>query len=194
MTYDKKPDKSWMVKESGWTIEDYYKLPDDGNQYEIIDGALELQASPSTTHQRISHQIENILTDSCENEYIIMDAPVDVILSDQETRQPDILMIHRSRAHIIEEHAIVGPPDLVIEILSPSTLKRDRVMKLYSYARFGVPEYWIVDPLHVSIEKYVQLRFGEPYILEDLFSAEDTVTSDRLPCVRFVVSKGLIVR
>ncbi len=194
MTYDKKPEKPPMIKESGWTVEDYLKLPEDGNQYEIVAGILELKPSPTTTHQRISHQIEGILTDSCEHEYIIMYAPVDVILSDMETRQPDILMIHRSRSAIIQEHAIVGPPDLVVEILSPSTIKRDRVMKLRSYAHFDVPEYWIVDPLNVTIEQYVSAREGKPYELMEVFSADETVTSARLPCVSFVVSKGLIVR
>jgi Uma2 family endonuclease len=194
LTYDKKPDKLPMIKESGWTVEDYLKLPEDGNQYEIVAGILELKPSPTTTHQRISHQIHRILTDSCENEYIIMYAPVDVILSDRETRQPDILMIHRSRAAIIQEHAVVGPPDLVVEILSPSTIKRDRVMKLRSYAHFGVPEYWIIDPLNVTIEQYVLTREGDPYELQDVFGAEETVTSARLPCVGFKVSQGIIVR
>ncbi|QJD86106.1 Uma2 family endonuclease [Cohnella herbarum] len=194
MNYEKKPDKPHLIKESGWTVEDYMKLPEDGNQYEIVAGILELKPSPTTTHQRISHQIESILTDSCENEYIIMDSPIDVILSDRETRQPDILMVHRSRSDIIQEHAVVGPPDLVIEILSPSTIKRDRVMKLRSYAHFGVPEYWIVDPLNVTIEQYVQSSEGAPYELLELFSKDDTVTSDRLPCVNFKVGEGIILR
>ncbi len=194
MTYDNKPEKPPLIKESGWTVEDYLNFPEDGNQYEIFGGVLELKPSPSTTHQRISHQIERILTDSCENEYIILYAPVDVILSDNETRQPDILMIHRSREAIIQEHAIVGPPDLVIEILSPSTIKRDRIMKLRSYARFGVPEYWIVDPANVTVEQYGSTREGEPYELLNVFTSDETVNSARIPCVGFQVSKGVIVR
>jgi Uma2 family endonuclease len=194
MTYDKKPDKPMVVKESGWTVEDYYKLPEDGNQYEIIDGALELKPSPTTTHQRISQQIYDLLTSSCKNDYIILLAPVDVILSERETRQPDLLMIHRSRESIIEVHAVVGPPDLVVEVLSPSSIKRDRVMKLHSYARFGVPEYWIVDPLNVTLEKYVLTEINQPYLLVDVYSADEIVISEHLPCVSFRVKDGLIIR
>lgn len=194
MTYDKKPDKPRVIKESGWTIEDYYKLPEDGNQYEIIDGTLELKPSPTTTHQRISQQIYDFLRDSCKSDYIIMLAPIDVILSDKETRQPDLLMVHRSRESIIEVHAVVGPPDLVVEVLSPSSVKRDRVMKLHSYARFGVPEYWIVDPLNVTLEKYVLIEKNQPYLLVDVYSADEIVVSQHLPCVGFRVKDGLIIR
>jgi Uma2 family endonuclease len=189
--YDNKPEKPNLIKETGWTVEDYYELPEDGNQYEIIAGQLELKPSPTTTHQRISHRLERTLTDSCENEYIIMDSPVDVILSDNETRQPDILMIHRSREEIIEERAVVGPPDLVIEIISPNSAKRDRVMKRESYARFGVPEYWIVDPSNLTVEQYVLVTQGQPYELLNVFGQDDVVTSERIPCVSFIVNDGL---
>lgn len=189
--YDKKPEKPNFIKESGWTVEDYYELPEDGNQYEIIGGQLELKPSPTTTHQRISHRLERTLSDSCENEYIIMDSPVDVILSDNETRQPDILMIHRSREEIIEVRAVVGPPDLVIEIISPNSAKRDRVMKKESYARFGVPEYWIVDPSNLTVEQYGLVTLGQPYELLNLFGQDDVVTSERISCVSFIVKDGL---
>ncbi|WP_170006174.1 Uma2 family endonuclease [Bacillus fonticola] len=189
MSYKK--EKPTIIKESGWTIEDYYKLPEDGNHYEIVSGHLELRPSPTTTHQRISHRIERILTDSCESEYIILDAPVDVILSETDTRQPDILMIHRSREEIIEEHAVVGPPDLVVEILSPSTAKRDRTMKRDSYAQFGVMEYWIVDHLNQTIEQYVLTETGKPYELANVFDRDDIVTSQHLTCVSFAVKNGL---
>lgn len=190
----KKKPQPTHVKESGWTVEDYYQLPEDGKQYEIISGILELKPSPSTTHQRVSHQMERVLTDSCESDYIIMDAPVDVILSENETRQPDILMIHRSREHIIHEHAVIGAPDLVVEIISPSTAKQDRTMKLESYARFGVPEYWIADPANLTIEQYGLVEEGKPYQLLNLFSKEETVYSELIPCVSFVVYHVLTIR
>lgn len=191
MEYDKKKQTPLSIKESGWTVEEYLQLPEDGNQYEIVGGKLELRPSPTTTHQRISQRLERILTDSCEQEYIILHAPVDVILSDNETRQPDILMVHRSRDSIVEEHGVVGPPDLVIEILSPNSVKRDRTMKKESYERFAVPEYWIVDPAHLSVEQYVLVRSGAPYQLANVFGAEDTVQSERIPCASFVIKEGL---
>ena len=180
-----------FIKESGWTVDDYYQLPEDGHQYEIIRGKLELKPSPTTTHQRMSQRLERTLIDSCENECIIMHAPVDVILSKNETRQPDILMIHRSREEIIEVHAVVGPPDLVIEILSPTSAKRDRTVKKESYAEFGVPEYWIVDPFNLTIEQYILTSKNQPYELLNIFDSEDTVISERLPCVSFIVKDGV---
>lgn len=74
-------------------------------------------------------------------------------------------MVHRSREHIIEERAIVGPPDIVVEILSPNSVKRDRKVILESYARFEVHEYWIIDPYNLSIEQYVVVTPGQPYEL-----------------------------
>ncbi|SHG44129.1 Uma2 family endonuclease [Ornithinibacillus halophilus] len=180
-----------IVKESGWTVDDYYQLPEDGNQYELFAGHLELKPSPTTTHQRISQSLERTIIDSCQNDYIVMDAPLDVILSENETRQPDILMIHRDREYIIEEHAVDGPPDLVIEILSPNSVKRDRVDKKESYAKFGVPEYWIVDHHHQVIEQYVLRENGIPYTLQNVFEADDTVTSEKIPCLSFIVKDGV---
>ncbi|WP_245183512.1 Uma2 family endonuclease [Lentibacillus salicampi] len=189
--YEKKRRKKPVINEPGWSVDDYYQLPEDGNQYEIVNSILELKPSPTTTHQRISHRLERILTDSCDNDYITIHSPIDVILSDIETRQPDILMIHRSREHIIAEHAIVGLPDLMVEILSPNSANRDRIMKKESYAWFGVPEYWIVDFKNEAIEQYVLENDGRQYDLADVFEADDTVTSDRLPCVSFTVKDGL---
>ncbi|MFC4776808.1 Uma2 family endonuclease [Paenibacillus sp. GCM10023252] len=194
MSYEPKRQVTPQMKESGWTYEDYAELPEDGNQYEIIGGRLELKPGPGTAHQRISVELERSLTDSCDSQYIMMHAPVDVIFDTGETRQPDILMIHRSRIHIIEEHAVVGPPDLVIEILSPNSAKRDRIMKKESYARFGVPEYWIVDPGNLTIEQYVLVEEGQPYELLQLFEQGDTIHSERVPCVGFVVEDVLRLR
>lgn len=188
--------KKWpsQVKESGWTVEDYYQLPEDGHQYELVDGRLELKPSPTSTHQRVGQQLFRCMTDQCESDYILILAPMDVILSDSETRQPDLLMVHREREHIIQEHAVVGPPDLVIEILSPGSGKRDRMMKRESYARFLVPEYWIVDPAHLTIEQYVLVESGQPYVLQNLFDKDDVLYSDKLPCASFRVEEALKIR
>ncbi|WP_100010378.1 Uma2 family endonuclease [Lentibacillus sediminis] len=189
--YEKKRVKKPVINEPGWTVDDYYQLPEDGNQYEIVKGILELKPSPTTTHQRISQRLERILIDSCEKEYIIIDSPIDVLISEDETRQPDILMIHRSREHIIEEHAVVGPPDLCVEILSPNSAARDRIMKKESYAKFGVSEYWIADYNNKTIEQYVLKPGGEEYDLRRVFEADDTVTSEQIPCASFVVKEGM---
>lgn len=181
-----------IIKESGWTVDEYMRLPDYENQhFEMVAGRLELRPAPTTTHQRVSYQLVKIFTDSCDSDYIIMFAPVDVILTDIDIRQPDILLVHRSRAHIIKEHAVVGPPDLVVEILSPNSAKRDREMKKETYARYLVPEYWIVDPAHLTVERYVLKQNGEPYTLANMFDADETVCSDRIGCVSFTVKEAV---
>jgi Uma2 family endonuclease len=182
------PDK---IKESGWTVDDYMELPEDGNQYEIVSGILELRPSPSTSHQRLSHTIDHLITDQCKNEYIIICAPIDVFFADNETRQPDIVMIHRSREEIVEERGIVGAPDLVVEIISPNSAKRDRLQKKEIYERSGVPEYWIVDPFNKTIEQYTLRKGSSVYQLENLYDQHDTVRSARIPCLTFSVEDAM---
>ncbi|MBB6636827.1 Uma2 family endonuclease [Cohnella thailandensis] len=181
----KEPDR---VREGQVTYEIYAEMPDDGQRYEIIDGVLEMMTpGPSTSHQSIGGEMEYILKLSCKPDYIILRAPLDVILSKTNVLQPDLLMIHRSRISIVSERGIEGAPDLVAEILSPSSRKRDRVVKSKVYAKHGVPEYWIVDAATKTLEQY-RLADSGHYELLNLFNGEDTVVSDKLPCVSFRLS------
>ncbi|MCD9020782.1 Uma2 family endonuclease [Cohnella silvisoli] len=124
---------------------------------------------------------------SCKSDYIIYSAPLDVILNGTNVVQPDILMIHRSRQHIVTARGIEGPPDLVVEIISPGSRKRDKVKKMTVYEKHGVPEYWIIDSETRMLEQYLQ-NDRERYELCDLFEGDDRVTSNKLPCVAFVIS------
>lgn len=182
------------IKESGWTYEDYSKLPEDDKRYEISDGILELLApSPSGKHQVFSSELEFVLKQSCKQDYIIFDSPIDLILSDEEVRQPDIVMIHRSRIDIIQEKGIIGSPDLVVEILSPSSVRRDKVTKKNTYANYGIREYWIADPVNLYIEQYI-LNTDSPdpdknqsYLLHNVYTGEDIVSSPYIPCISFTI-------
>lgn len=181
--YGKTVEKNDVVRENQLTYDDYAAL-DDGLRYELVDGTLELMSpSPSVTHQLVSFELERKIADSCENDYIIIHAPIDLILSNHEVRQPDLVLIHRSRMHILTQRGIVGAPDLVIEILSPSTLKRDKIGKLSTYARYEIPEYWIVEPVLGILEQY--LLQGNRYELVNIFQGEERVTSSKLPCIGF---------
>ncbi|MEQ4482624.1 Uma2 family endonuclease [Cohnella silvisoli] len=122
---------------------------------------------------------------SCRSDYEIFHAPLDVILSQTNVLQPDILMIHRSRMHIVSARGIEGPPDLVVEIVSPHSRKRDKVVKAKIYAKYNVPEYWVVNSDTETLEQYRIV--GETYELFNLFEGDDRVTSDKLPCVSFVI-------
>ena len=130
------------------TYEDYALLPDDGKIHEIIDGDHYMTPAPATYHQTLSRRIQFQLYRQIEEKDLgfVFDAPTDVQLSDIDIVQPDLLVIHASRKSIISPKKIIGAPDLVIEILSESTSKKDRLLKLDLYQKAGVPEYWLVDP------------------------------------------------
>ena len=146
--------------------------------------------SPSTTslHQIVSYEIQKRLTATCGNEYQIFYAPIDVILSETEVRQPDIVMIHRSRIEIVTMKGIEGASDLVIEILTPSTMKKDKIYKLETYPRFQIPEYWIVDPKNGSLEQFV-LNGQSSYVLHDLYVEDDEITSSQVSAFRFLCGR-----
>lgn len=147
-----------------FTYEDYCLLPEDGKRYELIEGDFFVSPSPSTLHQVVSRRLQFALMTQLEKPGIaqIFDAPMDVILEPTTVVQPDLIVVGSDRRHIITARAIEGAPNVLIEILSPSSLDRDQYIKRKLYERFGIPEYWIVDPDHGFIEvwRYEQQRFG----------------------------------
>ncbi len=163
-----------------FTYSDYLLLPED-RRYELIEGDLLMTPAPTTSHQRISRNIEFVLhahvSERCLGE--VLDAPCDVVLSESDVVQPDILLVLAERTAIIREAAIEGAPDMVVEILSPATATRDRVAKPKLYARHGVREMWIVDPQVRSIE--VHVNEGEGFHRVSCFEAHDTLRSPLLP-------------
>ncbi|WP_404450944.1 Uma2 family endonuclease [Virgibacillus necropolis] len=175
-----------ILRENNLTYNDYASI-DDGNYYELSGGQLELMSpAPSVIHQLISFEIQKNITQSCESDYIILYAPVDMILSSTEVRQPDLVVISRKRIDIISNRGIEGAPDLVVEILSPSTLKRDKIDKLKTYAKFRIPEYWIVEPNTGILEKHI--LHDDQYNLVDIFQKDDPVNSPNIPCISFTMA------
>jgi len=138
-----------------YTYADYALLP-EGAPYQLIGGKLVMTPAPTTYHQIISMRLElkfaNFVNEN--NLGLVLDAPIDVYFGEKETYQPDIIFIARDRFHIIEAAMINGAPDLVVEILSPSTGYYDLKKKARTYARHGVKEYWVADPEDKSIEVY----------------------------------------
>lgn len=134
--------------------EDYKSLPEsETRRYELLRGELVMTPSPSTHHQRIVRNLLELLNEFIQANQLgeVYTAPLDVVLG-EDVVQPDLLFISHQRAGIIQPEEIRGAPDLVIEILSPSTAERDRTYKRTLYARHGVQEYWLVDPETKSIE------------------------------------------
>jgi len=146
-----------------YTYADYAILP-EGAPYQLIGGKLVMTPAPTTYHQIICMRLEGkILNFITERDLgLVLFAPVDVYFEEQETYQPDIIFIVKERLPIIEHARINGAPDLVVEILSPSTAYYDLKKKARIYARHGVREYWIIDPEDKSIEIHVgqKEKFG----------------------------------
>ncbi|EKN64633.1 Uma2 family endonuclease [Schinkia azotoformans] len=177
------------IKEQVLTYDDYATI-NDGNRYELAGGKLELMSpAPSVTHQLLSIEMIKKFTQSCESDYIILDAPIDVILASTEVRQPDLVLVHRNRINILSKRGVEGPPDLVVEILSPSTRKRDKIDKLKTYSYYGIPEYWIVDPAIFVLEQFILQN--ERYELINIFQDSEIITSPNIPCISFTMAEIL---
>jgi Uma2 family endonuclease len=139
-----------------YTYTDYAALP-EGSPYQLIAGQLTMTPAPTPYHQQVAIRLEYLLVDFLSIKQKIAEvlhAPVDVYFDEHEVYQPDIIAILRDRLEIIGEAKIEGAPDLVVEILSPSTAYYDLRHKRDVYANSGVKEYWIVDPLEKNIEVY----------------------------------------
>ena len=135
------------TKEKLWTYEDYLELEDE-KRYEVIEGELIMAPAPIPYHQAVSRNITYAMWDYVKKKKlgVVYDAPIDVVFDEHNVLQPDILFISEERIGIVGDKAIVGVPDLVVEVVSPSTLGRDTVRKKAIYERFGVKEFWLVYP------------------------------------------------
>jgi Uma2 family endonuclease len=143
------------------TYSDYCKIPPGQQRYELIGGALRVVPSPSVVHQEISKRLYRALVEWIEDRGLgkVYFAPLDVVLSEYDVVQPDLLYVSKDRMQIVKEANILGPPDLVVEVLSPGTVGWDRKIKLQTYARFGIRELWLADLESRSIE-VITLRDG----------------------------------
>lgn len=140
------------------TVADLDLMPDDGSRYEIIEGELLVSRAPSLTHQRISRNLLVILNDYLARNPIgeVLATP-GVMFSESSGVIPDLVFIsNERRAEIASGERVMGAPELVIEILSPGVenARRDRLAKRQLYGKFGVKEYWVIDPEHRIVEIY----------------------------------------
>ena len=160
------------------TYEDYAKTPDD-ERYELIDGELVEMPSPRFIHQRVLLNLIWWFKQVEEMDLgIVCHAPFDVFFSDTVILQPDLMFVSRERAHIITEDNLQGAPDVAIEILSSSDPDRDRVRKREIYERYGVSEYWLVDPDARDVT-VLSLHEGA-YRTAGIYGEGDTLTSPTL--------------
>ena len=139
------------------TYADYAAMPDDGRRYELIDGELIMTPAPGTGHQYVVQRLLRILAEYVERNDLglVLDSPLDVILSKETTVQPDIVHVDRSRLGRARKRGIDGAPTLLVEVISPTRPTFDRREKKKLYARHRVPHYWIVDPETRRLEGFV---------------------------------------
>ena len=141
---------------------DYLKLPDDDNLYEILKGELVVRTSPTPSHQRCSMRLSVTLSLYVTQRDLgeIFAAPLDVILDPENPDpeilvKPDLLFVSKDCRQIITETNVQGSPDLIVEILSPSTANTDRDRKFKIYQEVEISHYWIIDPTARTLEEYV---------------------------------------
>ncbi len=140
-----------------WTYSDYVNLPDDHNRYEMLEGELLMTPSPVTIHQQVSrelgfHMISFVKKNNLGEVFI---APLDVKFSETNVTEPDLLFVPKENKEIIKEENIQGAPDLIVEILSPYSSEIDKGKKKDIYQKFGVKEYWIIEPTQQWIEIFI---------------------------------------
>jgi len=143
------------------TYADYLKI-DDNNRYEIFHGELCMVPAPSTNHQSVSRNLEFLIWNFVKQKGLgkVFYAPIDVVFDDDEVFQPDIIFIKSENQSIIGKNAIQGIPDLIVEIVFPSSTFYDTVEKKEVYGKYGVKEYWLVFPDEKVIEIFTLEKGG----------------------------------
>jgi Uma2 family endonuclease len=166
------------------TYDDFVLFPDDGKRHELIDGEHFVTPSPNTKHQAVATNLTGIIWSWLDTHPVgrVFAAPFDVVFSDFDVVEPDLLYLSHARAaEALTDKHVRGVPELVIEVGSPSTRKRDETIKRRLYERAGVTEYWIFDPELDVVRVYRQAdgRFARP--IELSLEANDALTTPLLP-------------
>lgn len=177
-----------LIEKKRYTIEDYMKTPDDV-RYELIEGELLMTPSPLTRHQRAVGTFYFKIREYLENKNVgeVFLSPYDVVLDNENVFEPDVIFVSKENSNIITEANIKGAPDMVIEVLSPSTSKRDLINKKRIYAKYGVKEYWIADPVEMTLDLYI--LNGTHFDLKKSYSEEEMAESVVLEGLRIPVKE-----
>ena len=162
------------------TYEDYLKTPDD-ERWELLNGSLTRRPTPNTVHQRTLGNLAIALFKFVDGTGLgeVIISPYDVVLSSTNVLEPDVIFVSADQQSIITDANIQGAPALLIEVVSPSTLTRDREVKRNIYAEHGVREYWLVDPDARTIT--ILTLHGKELRETGRYSTADTLSSPTLP-------------
>jgi Uma2 family endonuclease len=168
-----------MSARAALTYEDYAALPDDGRRYELLDGELSVTPAPGSAHQIILANLFRIVDAHvrARDLGLVLFAPLDVILAETTVVEPDLVYLDQAGRRRVSRRGVEGAPVLLVEVLSPGTVKTDRSRKFALYARYGVPYYWIVDQEARAVEAY--RLDGPTYVVA--FRAQGRVACDPPP-------------
>ncbi len=174
------------------TYDDFVQFPDDGVRHELIDGEHYVTLSPNTKHQRISINLTVLIGGWLDRNPIgeLFHAPFDVVFSNYDVVEPDLLYLSNERASdALTPLHVRGVPELVVEIGSPGTRKRDETIKRRLYERSGVSEYWVVDPEIDTIRVYRREADTFARVVELSAEANDVLTTPLLPGLEIPLSR-----
>ena len=171
------------------TVEDWFNQPDESPSSELMDGELFMAPPSDIFHQDIAGNIFSPIRSYLRDHPVgkVLVAPVGVVLDEGTALQPDVLFVSNQKRHLVTTRAVEGGPDLVVEILSPSTSRRDRGAKKQKYALHGVVEYWLVDPKKRAVEIFYLQDDPEQAAL--VRTAGANFTSPLFPGLSFTVEE-----
>jgi len=174
------------------TYDDFVLFPDDGKRHELIDGEHYVTPSPNTKHQAVLGNLHFIIRSWLDQHSVgrVFFAPLDIVFTQFDVVEPDLLYMSNARAaEILTAQHVTGAPEIVVEIGSPSTRKRDETIKRRLYERSNVLEYWVVDPDIDVIRIY--RRAGDRFerAVELSREADDVLTTAQLPGLDIPLSR-----
>ena len=151
------------------TYDDFVLFPDDGQRHELIDGEHYVTPSPNLKHQAIVRNLLTLMGPYLRDRRIgkVYAAPLDVVFSHFDVVEPDVLYVSEARRQVLTPQNVQGAPDLVVEVGSPGTRRRDEKLKHQLYERFGVSEYWVVDP-DLDVVRVYRLAEGRYVRVQEL--------------------------
>lgn len=162
--------RMWAVKvvRPRVSYSDLERAPEDGRRYELYDGEVFVVPAPVRRHRVVQQLIAEMLgAYALRHGGFAVDSPIDIVFSEYDVLQPDVVYFSAERAHLVDlDRVIRDAPDLCVEVVSPSTAAPDRGRRMQLFARYGVREYWIVDPVARSIEVYRLLGSAYGLLLE----------------------------
>jgi Uma2 family endonuclease len=182
----KLPHASRAEPSGKWTREDLLALPDDGKRHEIIDGEHYATPSPFTKHQVVLGNLYWLVRSHLElhRNGRVYFAPLDVVFSRHDVVEPDLLFVSDERREVVTQENLHGAPDLAVEILSESSRRYDEITKRQLYDRYGVREYWIVDPELETVKVYRRTDGAFARAAELPSQTGDELTTPLIPGLR----------